>query len=65
MHLIGFTTEIYYDAWPCERQIHLTARITTSPTPFCVMAGSTVLADIPIFLWVTLMQFGSPCCSKC
>ena len=22
MHLVGFTTEIYYDARPCERQIY-------------------------------------------
>ena len=20
MHLVGFTIEIYYDAWPCEHQ---------------------------------------------
>jgi len=21
VHLVGFTTEIYYNAWPCKRQI--------------------------------------------
>ena len=23
MHLVGFTIEIYYDAWPSERQIQM------------------------------------------
>jgi len=27
MHLVGFTMEIYYDARPYERQIHLSLRI--------------------------------------